>query len=131
MDAIIGERVQRVMNRKTNGRSERRRERRNERMREYEMERMEESLVMDIVTWNVQRMTMTEHNRRRLRSVCDIIQKEGWDLVLLSELKADESGMVWMGELTELKADESGMVWMGELTELKTDESGMVWVGGN
>ena len=106
VDGMIGERVSGLMNRRTNGRSERRRERRNERRREKrreyergnEIERMEESLLMDIVTWNVQRMNMKEHNRRRLRRVCERIQKEGWEVVLLSELKVDENGMVWMGE---------------------------------
>ena len=54
----------------------------------------EKSLLKDIVTWNVRRMTMREDNRRRLRSVCKRIQRERWEVVLLSELKADENGMV-------------------------------------
>lgn len=55
------------------------------------MERMEESLLMNIVTCNVQRMTMREHNKKRVRSVCERVQKEEWMGVLLSELKADKS----------------------------------------
>ena len=71
----------------------RRNERKNEKKREHksghEMERIEQRLVMNIVTWNVQRMTMREHNRRRLRCVCERIQKKGWEVMLSSELKAD------------------------------------------
>lgn len=35
-----------------------------------------------------------EHSRKRLRNVCEKIPREGWVVVLLSELKADKSGMV-------------------------------------
>ena len=57
VDGMMGERVRRLIN----GRSERRRERRNERKRErkeehergHEMERVEERLVRDIVTYEM------------------------------------------------------------------------------
>ena len=80
VDGMIGKRVRGLMNGRTNERSKRRRERMNERRREHErgneVERMEEKLVMVILTWNVQRMAIKKHNRRRLRSVCEKIQKK-------------------------------------------------------
>ena len=51
-----------------------------------------------IVTWNVQRLSMNENNRRRLRRVCERVEREGWEIVLLTEVKANEDGVIWMGE---------------------------------
>ena len=60
-------------------------------------------------------MTIREHKRRRLRSVCERIQKEGWKVVLLSELKADESGMGEdEGECVVIRAKKAGIVLRGK-----------------
>ena len=88
---MMGEQVRGLKNEWTKERSEWLRESRYERSRERrrkhergnEMEGMEENLVY-IVTWNVPRMTMREHNRRRLKMVCEKIQKEGREVLLLS-----------------------------------------------
>ena len=34
----------------------------------------------------------------RLRSVAERVRQERWEMVLLTELRADEEGMVWLGE---------------------------------
>ena len=54
--------------------------------------------VRKIVTWNVRRLTMREHNRDRLRRVVGEIVNRGWEIVLMTEVKADERGVVWLGE---------------------------------
>ena len=41
---------------------------------------------------------MRETNRRRLRSVAERVRQERWEMVLLTELRADEEGVVWLGE---------------------------------
>ena len=51
-----------------------------------------------IVTWNLQRMSMREANRVRLRKVCERVIKEKWEIVLVSELLAEENAVVWFGE---------------------------------
>ena len=50
-----------------------------------------------VVTWNVMRLSVRETNRRRLRSVAERVRQERWEMVLLTELRADEEGMVWLG----------------------------------
>ena len=42
-----------------------------------------------IVTWNVQRLSMREHNRRRLSRVVEKIVMKGWEIVLLSEISSN------------------------------------------
>ena len=58
----------------------------------------------DIVTWNVQRMSLGTHNKRKLRSVAEYTNKEDWDVVLLSEVRASGSGTIWLGENANLTA---------------------------
>jgi len=82
-------------------RYERRRERRREKVRMREAERRdrnERSESSEIVTWNVQGLSVRENRRDRLRRVAERVEREGWQIVCLTELRADESGIVWMGE---------------------------------
>ena len=51
-----------------------------------------------VVTWNLQKTSMREENRRRLRDVCDRIEREGLEAVLVTELTATGDGVVWLGE---------------------------------
>ena len=78
-------------------------------------------------------MTMREHKRRRLRRECERIQKEGWEVVLLSELKAEESGMVWMGEnegaCVVIHAKKSGIVLRGWALQRWREEGQKRWFG--
>ena len=67
----------------------------NDRGRENVNGRVKERVI---VTWNVQSMSMNENNRSKLRRVCERAGREGWEVVLLSEVKAVEDGVVWLGE---------------------------------
>ena len=53
--------------------------------------------VRKIVTWNVRRLSMREHNRDRLCRILDEIGRQGWEIVLMTEIRADEKGVVWLG----------------------------------
>ena len=89
--------------------------------------------MIDIATWNVQRITMTVHIRRRLRSVCERIQNEEWKVVLLSELKADDSGMVWMGEdereCVMIHTKKVGVVLCGRTLRRERENGQKRWFG--
>ena len=41
---------------------------------------------------------MREHNRDRLCSILDEIGRQGWEILLMAEIRADEKGVVWLGE---------------------------------
>ena len=77
---------------KTDEKRERRREKRKERRttrgRKEEMKKEE----MKIVTWNLQ------SNRRRLRRVIGYMEKRGWQVVLMTEIKAETQGILWLVE---------------------------------
>ena len=84
-------------------RTRRRHERRRERRREKDERRAEENERRmkhgrRIVTWNLQNVSMREENRRRLRRVCERIEREGWEIVLAQEISAVGNGIVWLGE---------------------------------
>ena len=78
-------------------RRNRRKERRKEKRERREKEKTEKKIV-DIATWNVQRMSVGTYNRRKLRAVADFSSKQDWDTVLLSEVLATGSGTIWLGE---------------------------------
>ena len=50
--------------------------------------------VKKIVTWNVMRLSMREHNRDRLRGILDEIGRQGWEIVLMTVIKSDVKGVV-------------------------------------
>ena len=86
------------------GRCERRYERRRERRRERNERRLHEMREenervngREIVTWNVQGLSVRENRRERLRRVVERIRSEGWEIVCLTELRADDCDVVWMG----------------------------------
>ena len=93
---------------------------------------MKERAKMNIVTWNVQRISTREHYRRKLGNLCEHIQREEWEVVLLSELRADESGMVWMGE-EERKVgypryeSEGRVVWEPFQRWVEVESDAMLW----
>jgi len=84
-----------------------------------------------IVTWNVQRLSMREHNRRRLRRVVEKIVMKGWEIVLLSEISADDEGVLWLGEEEErvvvVHAKKSAMVLRGEALEVWVRDGQKRW----
>ena len=51
-----------------------------------------------IVTWNVLRVALREQNRNRLRRVVGFIERNGWEVVLMTKMKAEERSIIWLGE---------------------------------
>ena len=54
--------------------------------------------VFDIITWNVQRMSLGTFNKRKVKAVAEIARKNNWDAVLLSEISAKNDGTIWLGQ---------------------------------
>ena len=71
-----------------------------------------------IVTWNVQRMSLGERRKRKARAVAEYAKKSGWDVVLLSEVRAEGEGVVWMGEEEErvviVHSEKAGVLLRGD-----------------
>ena len=84
-----------------------------------------------VVTWNLQRMSMREQNRRKLREVAKFIESQGWEIVLMTEIWADGEGVVWLGEGTGRVAIVHGMrtgiLLRGEMVERWVDEGELKW----
>ena len=59
---------------------------------------------LNIITWNVQGMSVGTHNKRKLKSVAAYVNKNKWDAALLTEVRAKDSGTVWLGEGLNLVA---------------------------
>ena len=71
-----------------------------------------------IVTWNVRNVGVRENNRAILRRIAERVVREGWEIVLVSELKAEEEGVVWMGdqesEVVLIQSGRAGVVLRGK-----------------
>ena len=93
--------------------------RKEKRQQKREKKRIEKYNNLRIVTWNVQRMSVGTNNKRKLRSVISYAEKNKWDVVLLSEIRADSNGVVWLGENDNLVAvihsEKAGIMLRGEL----------------
>ena len=53
---------------------------------------------MRIITWNQQKLSMRPNNRRRLREVANWCMIKKWRIVLISEIIADNEGIIHLGE---------------------------------
>ena len=54
--------------------------------------------ILEIVTWNLQGVSLRERNRARLKRAIKYTEKKGWEMVLISELRAEQEGVLWFGE---------------------------------
>ena len=84
---------------KSEEKKERRRVRRAEgRRRKRKTQRPGSRKTTEIVTWNVQGLSLRENNRRRLRRTLAYIERRKWDITLLTEIRAESRGILWFGE---------------------------------
>ena len=85
-----------------------------------------------IVTWNVQGMSVRANNRDRMRRVADKIVREGWEVVCLTEIRAESEGVVWLGEdehrVVMIHGKRSGVMLRGEAMEKWVDEGQKRWM---
>ena len=49
-------------------------------------------MLMTLVTWNLQRVSLREQNRDRLRRVAEWVEQRGWEVVLGTELFGEGEG---------------------------------------
>ena len=86
-----------------------------------------------ITTWNVRRVSVRENNRRRLRRIAERVIKEKWEVVLLTELKAEEDGVVWLGEEEEevalVHGKKAGIMLRGTALRRWVEEGQQKWIG--
>ena len=54
--------------------------------------------MMEVVTWNVQRVSLREQNRRRLRRIVEYEEGKRWEVVLLTDLYGEDEGVIGLGE---------------------------------
>ena len=117
------------------GRRERRYERRRERARERRRgtgrtnDGMNERMI---VTWNVQGMSVRENNRERMRRVVGKVVHEGWEIVCLTELRAESEGVVWLGDdecrVVLVHGKKSGVLLRGSAMEKWVEEGQSKWM---
>ena len=88
--------------------------------------------VRKIVTWNVRRLSMREHNRERLRRILDEIGRQGWEIVLMTEIRADEKGVVWLGgdeeRVAVIHSERAAIVLRGQALEEWIGEGQRKWL---
>ena len=86
----------------------------------------------EIVTWNVQGMSVRENNRNRMRRVVHRIAREGWEVACLTELRAEGEGVVWLGEdecrVAVVHGRKSGVLLRGGALEAWISEGQSKWV---
>ena len=85
----------------------------------------------EIVTWNVQRLSMNQNNRQRLRRVIGRIIKEKWEIVLLSEIRAEEDNVIWFderdGKVAVIHSKKAAIVLRGETAQIWIEEGQKKW----
>ena len=96
-----------------------RRERRYKKRREKRAAKEKKKDHLDIIAWNVQRMSLATFNKRKARSVAAVAEKNKWDAVMLSEVRSSRNGVEWFGENENLTAiihsTKAGILLRGEL----------------
>ena len=79
-------------------------DRRYEKRKEKRKARENIKQTVNITTWNVQRMSLGTMNKRKARNVVKKAQDNKWEVVLLSEVRAEREGVEWIGEGDNLAA---------------------------
>ena len=119
-------------------RTARRHERRKERKREKDARNVRvegnvrnEKNEWKIVTWNVQKVSMREERNRRLRRICERIEREGWEVVLIQEVTAVGNGIIWLGEgenrVAVIHSVHAGIILRGKSLDRWIREGQKVW----
>ena len=56
---------------------------------------------IQVVLCNLQGIPLREPNRARLKSTVVFIAKQGWEITIISEIRADRMTVIWMGSREE------------------------------
>ena len=75
---------------------------------------------------------MREHNRDRLRRILDEIGRQEWEIVLMTEIRADEKGVVWLGgdeeRVAVIHSERAAIVLRGQALEEWIGEGQKKWL---
>ena len=75
---------------------------------------------------------MREHNRDRLRRILDEIGRPGWEIILMTEIRADEKGVVWLGgdeeRVAVIHSERAAIVLRGQALEEWIGEGQRKWL---
>ena len=116
---------------KSEEKKERRRMRRAEgRRRKRKTQKPGSRKTTEVVTWNVQGLSLRENNRRRLRRTLAYIERRKWDITLLTEIRAESRGILWFGEeeseTAVIHSEKTAVVLRGEELERREAEKEML-----
>ena len=85
-----------------------------------------------VVTRNVQGLSLSENNRERVSRVLERVRLNGWEIVCLTELRAELSGVVWLGEGNDgfviVHSQRVAVVMRGEALCLWREEGQQKWM---
>ena len=88
----------------------------------------------EVVTWNAQGVSMSENNRARLRRMAGRVRREGWEMVCVTEVRAEGDGVVWLGEDEErvvvVHSSRAGVMLRGGALERWVEGGQRKWFGG-
>ena len=80
-----------------------------------------------ITTWNLQGVSTRDRNRNRLKRVVAHAKERNWEIVLISEIRAADEGVIWLGEdetrAAVIHSKRGGVILQGDA--LKS------WIEGN
>ena len=86
---------------------------------------------LTVVTWNLQGMSMREQYRRKLREVIGCMERRRWEVLLMSEIRAEEEGVVWLGANENLTAvvhsRRTGIILRGRTLDKWIEEGQNKW----
>ena len=85
----------------------------------------QEKTKLVVATWNVQRMSLGSRRRWKLREVAEYARRSAWDVVLLSEVWAEEPGVMWLGQGEEavvvVHSEKAAVLLRGEVMKRWSD----------
>ena len=82
-----------------------RRERRKKKRKKKKKDREEPKMKgWRIVTWNLQSISARDQNRNRLRRAVEHERRKKWNVVMFSEIRSEQEGVIWFGEQSDLAA---------------------------
>ena len=60
--------------------------------------------VVTVVTWNLQGVSLRANRMERMRRACQCIQRRGWEVTLLTEVRSEAFRTMWLGDETSRMA---------------------------
>ena len=82
--------------------------------------------IVKVATWNLQGISVHERNRARLKRAVKYMEQKKWEIALISEVRAKEQGVIWLGEDNEqvavIHTQRSGIILRGDTLKAWVEE---------